>query len=209
MHAVWVLLCKTQYAAELVKSSKETGVQSANIPFDIYAELVPELLRGPAEALAREAPERAPVDAAFTDILHRSKEMQEVIHMAQRVAVWPVHVLIEGDSGTGKELFARAIHQASTRRNQSFIPLNCGAIPKDMVEAELFGYAKGAFTGATSAHGGAFVQQTWGSAAKTRPTSAGRAAAAPRHPWSLSQRRGAACTELSPKLLRAFVSCKH
>lgn len=161
MHAVWVLLCKTQYAAELIKSSKETGVQTAKIPFDIYAELIPEFLRAPAEVLTRAGLERAPVSAAFSDILHRSQEMAEVIHVAQRLAMWPLDVLIEGESGTGKELFAKAIHDAS-RRGKAFVPLNCGAIPKDLVEAELFGYEKGAFSGAMTAHDGAFVRADGG-----------------------------------------------
>ena len=71
-------------------------------------------------------------------------------------------VLINGETGTGKELVARAVHQLSTRKNEPFIALNCGAIPETMLESELFGYEKGAFTGATTTHKGKFEQASGG-----------------------------------------------
>jgi DNA-binding NtrC family response regulator len=154
MHAIWLLLCKTRFAAELVQSSREQGVKPANVPFDIYAEL--------SERLGREALGRPPETAAFADIRHRSRAMAEVIEMAARVAAWPVDVLIEGESGTGKELFARAIHAASPRANGPFITVNCGAIPANLVESELFGHVKGAFTGATATRKGRFAQASGG-----------------------------------------------
>lgn len=154
MHAVWLLLCKTRFAANLVQTSLEQGVKPANVPFDIYAEL--------SERLGREALARPPETAAFADIRHRSKAMAEVIEMAARVAVWPVDVLIEGESGTGKELFARAIHAASPRANGPLITVNCGAIPQNLVESELFGHLKGAFTGATSSRRGRFLEASGG-----------------------------------------------
>jgi DNA-binding NtrC family response regulator len=154
MHAVWLLLCKTRFAAELVQTSREQGVKQANVPFDIYAEL--------SERLGREALARPPETAAFADIRHRSRPMAEVIEMAARVAAWPVDVLIEGESGTGKELFARAIHAASPRANGPFITVNCGAIPENLVESELFGHVKGAFTGATATRKGRFIEASGG-----------------------------------------------
>lgn len=75
---------------------------------------------------------------------------------ARRIAPRSIPVLIEGESGTGKELPASAIHDASSRREKPFVAINCGAIPSELVESELFGHEKGAFTGATSAHKGHF-----------------------------------------------------
>jgi len=162
MASVWLLLGKTRFPANLIRSSLERGVEAANVPFDIAAELLPELLRGAGDQLEQASLERPPETAAFGDIVHRSREMRDVIQLAQRVAVWPVPVLIEGESGTGKELFSRAIHEASPRRGRPFVAVNCGAIPKELVEAELFGHEKGAFTGATRSHAGYFEQASGG-----------------------------------------------
>lgn len=74
--------------------------------------------------------------------------MKKLVAQAQTVALRDVPVLIEGETGTGKELFARAIHEASPRKEKKFISVNCGAIPKELFEAEFFGHKKGAFTGA-------------------------------------------------------------
>ena len=76
--------------------------------------------------------------------------------MAKTVALTESTVLIRGESGTGKELFARAIHHSGSRRKKPFIPINCGAIPDDLLESELFGYEKGAYTGAHTAKAGKF-----------------------------------------------------
>jgi DNA-binding NtrC family response regulator len=86
----------------------------------------------------------------FESIIGRSKVLLNVLEMASRVAQKNSTVLIRGETGTGKELLARAIHQNSRRRDQPFVTINCGAIPKDLLESELFGHAKGSFTGAFS-----------------------------------------------------------
>jgi two-component system NtrC family response regulator len=84
----------------------------------------------------------------FESITGRSKVLLHVLEMAARVAQRDSTVLIRGETGTGKELLARAIHQNSRRKDQAFVTINCGAIPKDLMESELFGHAKGSFTGA-------------------------------------------------------------
>jgi len=86
----------------------------------------------------------------FSNIIGRSKSLLQVLERAARVAQHDSTVLIQGETGTGKELLARAIHANSRRRNQPFVTINCGAIPRDLIESELFGYVRGAFTGATA-----------------------------------------------------------
>ena len=86
----------------------------------------------------------------FESIVGRSKGLLRVLEMASRVARRDSTVLIAGETGTGKELLARAIHQNSTRKDQAFVTINCGAIPKDLLESELFGHTKGSFTGAVA-----------------------------------------------------------
>ena len=76
--------------------------------------------------------------------------MHSVFAVIEKVADTPSTVLITGESGTGKELVAKALHEQSSRKNGPFIKINCAAIPKTLMESELFGYEKGAFTGATS-----------------------------------------------------------
>ena len=84
----------------------------------------------------------------FEGLIGDSARMQEVFRMIRRVGPSDVPVLITGESGTGKELVARAIHRQSSRKDQAFVAINCGAIPETLLESELFGYEKGAFTGA-------------------------------------------------------------
>jgi len=156
MAAVWILLAKTRFPAELIESSKDHGVRTASVPFDISADFIPDLLRKPDRTLERMAAGLPSVAPEFDDILHRSDVMRQVILRARRIAPRSIPVLIQGESGTGKELFARAIHDASPRNDKPFVAINCGAIPANLVESELFGHEKGAFTGANSARVGHF-----------------------------------------------------
>lgn len=94
----------------------------------------------------------------FSDIITRSEAMAGVMRAAQKAANSAIPVLIEGESGVGKELFARAIHGSGERKAKPFVAVNCGAIPDNLVESILFGHEKGAFTGATERHMGKFVE---------------------------------------------------
>lgn len=92
----------------------------------------------------------------FESIIGKSKQMVDVFEKARRAAMVESTVLITGESGTGKELFAEAIHQNSTRKQQPFVTVNMAAVPENLVESELFGHAKGSFTGATDSRMGRF-----------------------------------------------------
>ena len=94
----------------------------------------------------------------FANIIGRSKKMQELFSLILRVASTSSNILILGESGTGKELVAKAIHYNSPRKDKPFIPVNCSAIPEGLLESELFGHAKGAFTGAHVAKRGLFEE---------------------------------------------------
>jgi DNA-binding NtrC family response regulator len=95
----------------------------------------------------------------FADIITtRSETMAGVLRTAQKAAASTIPVLVEGESGVGKELFARAIHGSGERKAKPFVAVNCGAIPDNLVESILFGHEKGAFTGATERHMGKFVE---------------------------------------------------
>jgi DNA-binding NtrC family response regulator len=98
----------------------------------------------------------------FADIITRSEAMTGVMRTAQKAAASTIPVLIEGESGVGKELFARAIHGSGERKSKPFVAVNCGAIPDNLVESILFGHEKGAFTGATERHTGKFVEASGG-----------------------------------------------
>lgn len=152
MQAVWILLGKTRYPVTFIQSSTQQGVQEVEIPFAIAAEFAPQadtkltqMMSGLASPLA-----------AFNDIVTANPDMLRLKEKAAILATRDVPALIMGDTGTGKELFARAIHNASPRASHAFVPLNCGAIPPELIDSVLFGHAKGAFTGATQDRKGVF-----------------------------------------------------
>src|SRR3954451_24816358 len=105
---------------------------------------------------------RASGTLTFRDLATRSPDMSRVIRLAERAAKSGIPVLIEGESGVGKEVLARAIQGSGERKGKPFVTVNCGAIPENLVESTLFGHEKGAFTGATERHVGKFVEASGG-----------------------------------------------
>ena len=99
---------------------------------------------------------------AFHALVGKSARMREVYKLLEQASGLDITVLLGGDTGTGKELAARAIHYHSTRKERRFVPVNCGALPADLVESELFGHAKGAFTGSAGAKAGLFEEAEGG-----------------------------------------------
>ncbi len=100
--------------------------------------------------------------SAVGSLLGASPAMQEVFRLIERVGPTDASVLLTGESGSGKELAAQSIHECSPRRGRPFVAINCGAIPAGLIEAELFGYEKGSFTGAVRAHAGVFERAQGG-----------------------------------------------
>ncbi|MDM0081761.1 sigma 54-interacting transcriptional regulator [Variovorax sp. J31P179] len=125
-----------------------------------------ELLEKIAQALALGAPAAAPGkggdESWRAEIVSRSNRMAELLAEARMVAKSDASVLLRGDSGAGKEVLARAIHRASARADKPFVAVNCGAIPEALLESELFGHMKGAFTDAVANHKGLFQQADGG-----------------------------------------------
>ncbi|NJD91063.1 MAG: sigma-54-dependent Fis family transcriptional regulator, partial [Geobacter sp.] len=105
---------------------------------------------------------RAEASLSFSGLIGKSRRMQSLFDMIKQVATSNATVLILGESGTGKELAAKAIHQNSDRKDKAFIAVNCGAIPENLIESELFGHVKGAFTGAVAERPGLFEQANGG-----------------------------------------------
>lgn len=117
------------------------------------------LLARENDLLRQEAQARSPSDK---EILHKSRKMAQVIQLAERVAPSEATVLIRGETGTGKELLARLIHRLSPRASKPLVTLNCAAVPETLLESEIFGHEKGAFTGAHQRRIGRFEQADGG-----------------------------------------------
>jgi two-component system, NtrC family, response regulator AtoC len=117
------------------------------------------------ESLRREnraLKEQIQKESQFESILAKSPQMTEIFRTISKIADFKTTVLIQGESGVGKELVARAIHSRSSRKNHPFVPINCGAIPENLLESELFGHKKGAFTDANSDRRGLFEEADGG-----------------------------------------------
>ena len=162
MQSIWILLGKTQFPAQFYQASREKGVEQVNIPFEIAVEYIPSATQLSDKTLQHISLNEAPTDAAFDDIITQNTAMRRLKQQAQILARREVPVLIDGETGTGKELFARAIHNASRRRDKPFVAVNCGAFAPELVDSMLFGHRKGAFTGATRDQAGVFEQADGG-----------------------------------------------
>ncbi|MCR9294088.1 MAG: sigma 54-interacting transcriptional regulator [bacterium] len=155
MASIWILLAKSKYPATLYQTYRDE-IRKANIPFDVTVEVVPQLLSEPDRFWQHLVAEGAEETPGFSSIVGNSPPLRLAVGRAKRAAIFDVTVMILGETGSGKELFGNAIHQASHRRDGPFIPINCAAISKDLLESELFGHVKGAFTGADKDRSGAF-----------------------------------------------------
>ncbi|MDX1928824.1 MAG: sigma 54-interacting transcriptional regulator [Pirellulaceae bacterium] len=161
MTAIWVLLGKSKYPATFYQTYGDKYSET-EIPFDLVVDFVPELIRD-ADRTLQHLSERSPQQIrGFDQIIGNSKAIRLAVGRAAKAAIRDVPVLIQGDSGTGKEMFARAIHQGSHRASGPFVAINCAAIPRELLESELFGHKKGAFTSADANHEGAFEQADGG-----------------------------------------------
>jgi TyrR family helix-turn-helix protein len=134
------------------------GTVTTMTPFDDIKQLLDkiDLMEQRTKYLEQELSKHQGFDEAFHKIIGNSGTLKDSLTIAAKVAKTNSTVIITGESGTGKELVARAIHEASDRKNNPFIRVNCAAIPPQLMESELFGYEKGAFTGAYKTHRGKF-----------------------------------------------------
>ncbi|WP_067521881.1 sigma-54 interaction domain-containing protein [Endozoicomonas ascidiicola] len=156
MTAVWVLLVKTHFPSVCVESwldrDKIQQVRHIELPFEIAA----EFSQGAIRKAGRRLISVESSSPSLSGITGQSEPMLIAKSRAERMGIREVPVLILGETGTGKEVFARAIHESSPRKKSPFVAVNCGALPEDLAESLLFGHKKGAFTGAYQDHEGYF-----------------------------------------------------
>ena len=152
----------TDMALEAMKGGAYDYIQKPFKPDEVVLTLRKaeerELLRRENRALREEIRK----ENKFEDILAKSPNMQAIFRTISKIAEYKTTVLVTGESGSGKELVARAIHRRSTRRGGPFVPVNCGAIPENLLESELFGHKKGAFTDAVGDRRGLFEEADGG-----------------------------------------------
>src|SRR5215216_6667939 len=145
-----------------IRASERGAYEYLPKPFDLK-ELTAIVGRALAEPKERVRPAPSPEEFESIPLVGRSPAMQEIYRLLARLMQTDLTVTISGESGTGKELVARALHDYGKRRNGPFVAINMAAIPRDLIESELFGHEKGAFTGANSRSAGRFEQAEGGS----------------------------------------------
>lgn len=158
MTAVSVLLGKGIYGCHFLQTAPDNSIEEVTIPFD-FAATYARVARHNISARVISGPAFA---GAFNTLTAKSAPMQAVIKQASKLAVTELPALILGETGTGKEVLATAIHAASNRSNKPLKTINCGALPENLVDSILFGHVKGAFTGADKDHAGLFEQANGG-----------------------------------------------
>ena len=157
MTAIWLLLGKTRYPATFYQTYKGKAWVT-DVPFNLAVDFAPEVFRQ-ADAHLQHLASQSPGEIeGFQQIVGESRAIRLAVGRAQRAAIRNLPVLILGESGTGKDLFAKAIHESSSRRRGPFVAINCAAVSRELLESELFGHAKGAFTGAERDRKGAFEE---------------------------------------------------
>jgi two-component system nitrogen regulation response regulator GlnG len=144
-----------------IKASERGAYDYLPKPFDLK-ELVAIVGRALSEPKGKGSGKAAPSDADAIPLVGRSAAMQDIYRVLARLMQTDLTVMIVGESGTGKELVARALHDYGKRRNGPFVAINMAAIPRDLIESELFGHEKGAFTGAQARSAGRFEQAEGG-----------------------------------------------
>ncbi|MCZ4282073.1 nitrogen regulation protein NR(I) [Kiloniella laminariae] len=145
-----------------VKATERGAFEYLPKPFDLreLSQTVRRALSEPQESIPAEAP--APEPEERLPLIGRSVAMQEIYRVMARLMATDLTVMVTGESGTGKELISRALHDYGKRKSGPFVAINMAAIPKELIESELFGHEKGAFTGATSRYSGKFEQAAGG-----------------------------------------------
>lgn len=162
MAVVWIVLARTRFPARLIQTTRNRGVLEVSFFSEVTDAFLPEYLRRAGERFERlaDGPKGTPIE--FRKIVHRSGQIQDRINLARRIAAYNVPVLILGETGTGKELFAEAIHASSPRSKGPYITVNCGAMAPELANSEIFGHVKGSFTGAIANRKGHFAEANGG-----------------------------------------------
>ena len=151
-----------QKAVEAIREGAYDYIQKPFEPDDVSLVIARAVERKKLREQASNLQKELQSVFSFDNLLGKSPAMREVYGLIERASELDITVLVTGETGTGKELAARAMHHRSARRERRFVPVNCGALPPELVESELFGHAKGAFTGATAAKNGLFEEAQGG-----------------------------------------------
>ena len=149
-------------AVQAMKAGATDYITKPVIPEELNIKVAKALEHFSMQEEIRDLKEQLSLSAKPPDLIGESSSMKEVLHMVALVAKRDVPVVLTGESGTGKEVLAKAIHGLSHRREKPFVPINCGAVPESLLESELFGYQKGAFTGAATSKKGLFEEADGG-----------------------------------------------
>jgi DNA-binding NtrC family response regulator len=149
-------------AVQAMKAGASDYITKPVIPEELNIKVSKALEHFSMQEEIRDLKEQLSLSARPPDLIGESPRMKEVLHMVALVAKRDVPVVLTGESGTGKEVLAKAIHSLSPRHEKPFVPINCGAVPETLLESELFGYQKGAFTGASASKKGLFEEADGG-----------------------------------------------